>query len=48
MILGQLDIYMEKINKTWPKSHDIKKIISKWIIELNVKGKTINPLRFNT
>ena len=46
MVLEQLDIYMQKWNLDTELTH-FTKINSKWIIDLNVKCKTMKPLEDN-
>ena len=46
MVLEQLDIHMQK-NESRHISYTLQKINSKWIIDLNVKHKTIKLLDRN-
>ena len=46
MVLEQLDIHMQK-NESRHISYTLQKINSKWIIDLNVKHKTIKFLEDN-
>ena len=46
MMVGKLDIHMQK-NKVRPLLYLIHKISSKWIIDLNVRAKTMKLLEEN-
>lgn len=45
MVLDLLDIHIEKKKKLTLRLHIKKKISSRWIEDLNVKGKTVKPVK---
>ena len=46
ILLGQWNIHKGQ-NESWPQPHIYTKIISRWIVDLNVKGKTVKLLEYN-
>lgn len=45
MVLDLLDIHIEKKKKIDTQTSYKKKISSRWIEDLNVKGKTVKPVK---
>lgn len=47
MVLGKWDIHMQKPQVKPPTLHHIQMLIQKWIMDLNVRTKTIILLKEN-